>query len=122
NQKDLAYLHVVEKFPGSQPDAEEEKMLKEMREHYKGFYIANGDYSAREGAEAVASGYADAVAYGRAYIANPDLPKRFAVGAQLTTPNEKTFYGGDETGYTDYPFLSDDFSDGFDANDKATTD
>jgi len=105
NQKDLAYLHVVEKFPGSQPDAEEEKMLKEMREHYKGFYIANGDYDAQTGAEAIASHHADAITYGRPFIANPDLPERYETGAELNQPDESTFYGGDEEGYTDYPFM-----------------
>jgi N-ethylmaleimide reductase len=43
------------------------------------------------------------VAFGRLYIANPDLPERFATGKNLNTPDRNTFYGGDEKGYTDYP-------------------
>ncbi|HBM28746.1 MAG TPA: alkene reductase, partial [Halomonas sp.] len=52
---------------------------------------------------------ADAVAFGRPYIANPDLPERFRVNAPLTEPNHETFYGGDEKGYTDYPFMDNGY-------------
>ncbi|MEL6112377.1 MAG: alkene reductase [Pseudomonadota bacterium] len=109
NAKGLAYLHMVEKF-AQNLSAGDEAILKKVRAAWSGLYLANGDYSATDGAEAIASGYADAVAYGRAFIANPDLPNRFALGAPLNEPNEKTFYGGDEKGYTDYPFLSDGFT------------
>ncbi|MEO0320710.1 MAG: alkene reductase [Pseudomonadota bacterium] len=109
NQKGLAYLHMVEKFAQNLSDADHD-ILKTVRAAWDGLYIANGDYSAQDGAKAIASGYADAVAYGRAFIANPDLPNRFALGASLNEPNEKTFYGGNEEGYTDYPFLSDAFT------------
>jgi N-ethylmaleimide reductase len=47
----------------------------------------------------------DAVAFGRLYIANPDLPERLEVDAPLNCYHRETFYGGDETGYTDYPVL-----------------
>ncbi|MEO0851252.1 MAG: alkene reductase, partial [Pseudomonadota bacterium] len=109
NAKGLAYLHMVEKF-AQNLSAGDEAILKKVRAAWSGLYLANGDYSATDGAEAIASGYADAVAYGRAFIANPDLPNRFALGAPLNEPNEKTFYGGDEKGYTDYQFLSDGFT------------
>jgi len=49
------------------------------------------------------------VAFGRPYIANPDLPERFRVNAPLTEPNNETFYGGDEKGYTDYPFMDNGY-------------
>ena len=51
------------------------------------------------------TGDADLVSFGRLFLANPDLPERFKKGAPLNEPDEKTFYGGDEQGYTDYPFL-----------------
>ncbi len=50
--------------------------------------------------------YADAIAFGRAFLANPDLPKRLQQGAELNQPNPDTFYGGDGEGYTDYPTLN----------------
>jgi N-ethylmaleimide reductase len=53
----------------------------------------------------VASGHADAVAFGRQFIANPDLPERFRKGATLNRYDRATFYGGDVRGYTDYPAL-----------------
>ena len=54
---------------------------------------------------ALSAGAADLVAFGRLFLANPDLPARFAQGAPLNTPDPDTFYGGDERGYTDYPTL-----------------
>ena len=54
----------------------------------------------------IAAGDADAIAYGRMFIANPDLPARFKAGADLNAYDRSTFYGGAEHGYTDYPDLS----------------
>ena len=56
--------------------------------------------------ETVAAGRADAVAFGRLFIANPDLVERLQRNAPLNTPDVETFYGGDAQGYTDYPFLA----------------
>jgi N-ethylmaleimide reductase len=58
-------------------------------------------------ADRVAGGEIDLVAYGRRFIANPDLPRRLRDGAELNEPDDSTFYGGDERGYTDYPALED---------------
>lgn len=105
NDHKLAYLHVVESFPGNK-DAENGKaLLKRLRKGWEGFYIANGGYEPETATQAIADGTADAVSFGRAFIANPDLPERFRRGAVLNTPDQTTFYGGDERGYTDYPFL-----------------
>ena len=101
----LAYLHVVEQFPGVDVGAEDAAMMARLRKQYDGFYIGNGGYDADRASEAVKSGHADAIAFGRPFIANPDLPERYRVGAPLNGPNGETFYGGDETGYIDYPFL-----------------
>lgn len=71
-----------------------------------GAYIANERFT-RESAEAILrSGDADAVAFGKLFIANPDLPARFRVQAPLNEPRPELFYGGDEHGYTDYPELA----------------
>lgn len=106
-EANLAYLHVVEQFPGSESSPVEKEILKELSGRFDGFYIANGGYDAASGVEAVSDGNADAVAYGRPFIANPDLPKRFKVDAKLNEPDQDTFYGGDERGYTDYPTLEE---------------
>lgn len=98
----LAYLHVVEQFPGNDG---EKSVIKALRPHYTGFYIANGGYDAKTAADAIESGHAHAVTFGRPFIANPDLPERYRRGADLNPQDQNTFYGGGREGYTDYPFL-----------------
>ncbi len=100
----LAFLHVVEDFPDVEIGADE-SLTARLRKHYRGFYIGNGGYDATSAARAIESGHADAIAFGRPYIANPDLAERIRVGAALNDPDPETFYGGGEVGYTDYPFL-----------------
>jgi len=102
----LAYLHFVEKF-ASDPDEADMKLLGELRRLFDGPFVGNGAYSAEEAAQRIAAGEVDAVAWGKKFIANPDLPRRFALGAELNRWDDSTFYGGDERGYTDYPFLED---------------
>ncbi|MFL9610477.1 alkene reductase [Methylobacillus sp. Pita2] len=99
----LAYLHVVEGGMGGEgvPPFD----FSALRKHFKGGYIANLGYDKAKGDAAIASGHADAVAYGALYIANPDLVERFRQDAPLNTPDQATFYGGDAKGYTDYPTL-----------------
>ena len=63
------------------------------------------DHPGRLTGRADARGLADAVAVGRPFLANPDLPARWRTGAELNEPNPDTFYGGGAEGYTDYPFL-----------------
>jgi len=104
NGYQLAYLHAVEAFPGSD-DSEGRDMLVRMRGLYNGFYIANGGYNAELAREAIETGHTEAVAFGREFIANPDLPKRFALNAKLNATDQSTFYGGGSEGYTDYPTL-----------------
>jgi len=79
----------------------------ELKEIFGGVYIANEKFT-RESAEAVIeSGAADAVAFGIPFIANPDLPERFAKNAPLNQPDPSTFYGKGPVGYTDYDFLAE---------------
>lgn len=105
NEQQLAYLHVVEQFPGNDNDTEQQQLLARLRDRYQGVYLGNGGYDADSASQAIDTGRADAITFGRPFIANPDLPERFRIGASLNEPDPDTFYGGDETGYTDYPFL-----------------
>jgi N-ethylmaleimide reductase len=67
--------------------------------------ISAGGYTASTAEETVADGFAAAIAFGRLFISNPDLPQRFRAKTELNTPDRSTFYGGTEKGYTDYPSL-----------------
>ncbi|MBK1889680.1 alkene reductase [Undibacterium sp. 14-3-2] len=100
----IAYLHIAE--PDWVGGAElTQSFREELRAAFPGTLICCGGYSAAEAEALINSGLADAVAFGRPYIANPDLVERFAAGAELNTPDRSTFYGGEEKGYTDYPTL-----------------
>ena len=104
NQFNLAYLHVVE----GNIDGEAQTFdFAAMRKLYKGNYMANLGYDKVRGNAAIASGHADVIAYGVPFIANPDLVRRYKTNAPLNAPKPDLFYGGDEKGYTDYPFLTD---------------
>lgn len=106
NKYKLAYIHMVEaRAQGNTDDENAPGDLTPFRKVWHGPFIAAGGFKAESGAAAVESGHADLIAYGRWWIANPDLPKRFAVGAPLTPYDRNTFYAGGEKGYTDYPFL-----------------
>jgi len=106
NNYDLAYLHLV----GPTPDVDEHpQFVKNVQDFYGGIYkgtrIANGNYDRKKANEAIASGKAELVSFARLFLANPDLPRRFALKADLNDPDPDTFYGGQEEGYIDYPFL-----------------
>lgn len=101
----LAYLHISEPdWAGGQPLSTE--FRQKIRETYHGVIIGAGAYTAEKGDGLIRGGLIDAVAFGRSFIANPDLVERFAKNAPLNKPNPATFYGGNEKGYTDYPFLT----------------
>ncbi|MTI29929.1 alkene reductase [Xanthovirga aplysinae] len=98
----LAYLHVVEAFgEGPKPDFD----FNRLRKSFQGPYIANGGYTADSARESLISGKSDFIAFGTKYIANPDLVERFKLGAPLNEADPNTFYGGNEKGYIDYPFM-----------------
>jgi N-ethylmaleimide reductase len=100
----LAYLHVVEGgiHGGGIADPFD---FPALRKHCQSAYMANLSYDKARGNAAIASGHADAIAYGVPFIANPDLVERFSINAALNEADSSTFYGGTEHGYTDYPFL-----------------
>ena len=78
----------------------------ELKRAFGGVYIANEGFTPESGLAVVAEGEADAVAWGKLFIANPDLPRRLEHGAPLNSPVPATFYGGTHVGYTDYPSLA----------------
>lgn len=77
-----------------------------LKQAFGGVFIANEGFTAESAREAISSGKVDAVAFGKAAIANPDWVARMRVGAPLNPPNPETFYGQGPEGYTDYPFMS----------------
>jgi 2,4-dienoyl-CoA reductase-like NADH-dependent reductase (Old Yellow Enzyme family) len=78
----------------------------QLKKIFGGTYIANERFTWETGNQVLAAGEADAVAFGVPFIANPDLPKRFRLGAPLNAANKETFYARGPKGYTDYPFMS----------------
>lgn len=98
----LAYLHVLE---GNMMGGDKKVDYQKLKSNFAGHYMANCGYTFETAQEAIQQGKADSIAFGSLYIANPDLVERFRVSAELNTPNPDTFYGGNEEGYTDYPFM-----------------
>jgi 2,4-dienoyl-CoA reductase-like NADH-dependent reductase (Old Yellow Enzyme family) len=79
----------------------------ELKAAFGGVFVANEGFTREEAEAALAAGEADAVAFGKLFIANPDLPRRFALGAPLNGWNSDTFYSEGHAGYTDYPALEE---------------
>lgn len=104
NKFELAYIHVIEGATGGTRDFQNFD-FHELRKEFKGPWMVNNGYTRAMAIEAISSGYADLVAFGKPYIANPDLVERFRRDAPLNTYDSSTFYGGDAKGYTDYPTL-----------------
>ncbi|MBD2694218.1 alkene reductase [Anabaena catenula] len=106
NSFGLAYLHLME--PNEVDLATREVLnpvITEFRPIYPGTIISNGGYDGITSDLIIISGIADLVSFGKLFISNPDLPKRLQINAELNTPDPKTFYAADATGYTDYAFL-----------------
>jgi N-ethylmaleimide reductase len=104
----IAYAHVVEPTPGDERHggpAWKPAPASVLRKHFKGAYIAAAGFERASAARILAEGNADAVAFATLYVSNPDLVERFRRGAPLQPADSKTFYGGTERGYTDYPAL-----------------
>jgi len=104
----LAYLHFIEPRSSGAGRAEvnHQNVPSAMvlyRPMWSGKLISAGGFTGEAADAAIAAGHADAIAFGRIFISNPDLPRRLQHGFALTPYNRATFYGGEETGYTDYP-------------------
>ncbi|MFK3692819.1 alkene reductase [Agrobacterium tumefaciens] len=113
-KRNLAFIHVVEGATGGPRDFKQGDKpfdYAAFKAAYrnaggKGLWIANNGYDRESAIKAVESGKVDAVAFGKAFIANPDLVRRLKDNAPLNEPNQPTFYGGGAEGYTDYPALA----------------
>lgn len=106
NNYSLAYLHLSEPFndvthvPFAEPN-----IAKHFRPLYKGSLMINSQFTQEKGNRVLQENLADLVAFGKLFISNPDLPKRFELSGNITHWNKHTFYTPGEKGYTDYPFM-----------------
>lgn len=104
NDLHVGYIHVVEAL--NTPVHPKGRVTPVIRVKYRGALMANGGYDLKSGNDILARGESDLVSFGVLFLANPDLPVRFEKGAkQLNQPDQQSFYGGAEKGYTDYPAL-----------------
>ena len=108
SQRSIAYVHLIE--PRSSGAGGGDGVVENVpdtavlfRKAFKGMLLSAGGYNPDNAKEVVEAGLADAVAFGRFYISNPDLPRKIKEGIPLTKYDRSTFYGGGEKGYTDYP-------------------
>ena len=104
NRLQLAYVHVIEGETFG-PHSLGNFDFHALRKEFQGAWMVNSGYTRQLAIEAISSGYADLVAFGMPFIANPDLVARLRDDLPLNPVNKDTLYGGDEKGYTDYPFL-----------------
>ncbi len=108
DQLGLAYLHFIEPRSSGAGRAEVNwqnvpSAMVLFRPLWRGVLITAGGFTGETAEAAIAQGHADAIAFGRIFISNPDLPRRLQQGFPLTPYNRATFYGGEAAGYTDYP-------------------
>jgi N-ethylmaleimide reductase len=104
NALKLVYLHVIEGSTGGPRDIAPFD-YRSLRKRFKGAYVANNGYDFELANKVLSADEADLIAFGKLFIANPDLVERLKRGAPLNAPDKATFYGGGAKGYTDYPAL-----------------
>jgi N-ethylmaleimide reductase len=104
NKRKLAYLHVLE---GDMMTKQRNVDYRRLRDVFKDTYMANNGYDKERAEQALANGAADMVSFGVPFLANPDLVFRYANDLPLNEVDQASFYGGDEHGYTDYPFAEE---------------
>src|ERR1700716_2683166 len=102
----LVYIHVIEGATGGPRDIAPFD-YGSLRKRFKGAYVANNGYDFELANQVLAANAADLIAFGKPFIANPDLVERLKRGAPLNAPDKATFYGGGAKGYTDYPALGE---------------
>ena len=102
----LTYIHVVEGATGGPRDVAPFD-YGSLRKRFAGAYIANNGYDFDLATKVLEANEADLIAFGKPFLANPDLVERFKRGAALNAPDKATFYGGGAKGYTDYPALGE---------------
>jgi N-ethylmaleimide reductase len=101
----LGYIHIVEGQTGGARDAIPGFDFGALRRAFRGLYMANNGYTRDMALEAIATHQADLIAFGKPWIGNPDLVTRLRENADLAIAPQSSFYGGDATGYTDFPRL-----------------
>ncbi|HEY4403891.1 MAG TPA: alkene reductase [Xanthobacteraceae bacterium] len=107
SRRGLLYLHATEGVTGPMaPPAGTILAAPVLRKRFKGALILNGGYDADSADAAIARGDADLIAFGVPFLANPDLPVRYAKHLPLNAPDQATFYAGEAKGYIDYPVLA----------------
>jgi N-ethylmaleimide reductase len=106
NGLQIAFLEMRASSPESTFRPALRQLVPAMRRAFKGILILNSDYGFDSASETLRLGEADAIAFGRTFLANPDLPQRFAKHAGLNKANVATFYTPGHAGYTDYPLLN----------------
>jgi N-ethylmaleimide reductase len=111
NEYKLAYLHLVNPAMAAlekktEPEPAAMRMLALIRQKYRGLMMLAGGFDHETAEEWLEQGRADLIAFGRKFIANPDLPERFRQRTSLNPDDPSTFYGGGPKGYTDYPTLA----------------
>jgi N-ethylmaleimide reductase len=104
-KRNLAFLHMIEGATGGPRDVVPDFDFARLRSAFKGAYIANNGYTPELARQRVEIGAVDLVAFGRPFIANPDLVERIRRNAPFAEPDKATMYGGGAEGYTDYPTL-----------------
>lgn len=102
---DIAYAHLIEARDGAGMEIETPQGVDQLRPFWRKKLLLAGGFSGESADAAIREGRAEAIAFGRNFIANPDLPSRLKLGAPLNAYERKTFYGGGAAGYIDYPFL-----------------
>jgi len=102
----VIYVHLVDHASMGAPAVAPE-IVEAIRQHYEGILILSGGYTAETAENNLQNGKADLIAFGRPFIANPDLVERFQSGADLSEPDFSTFYTPGEKGYTNYPALAE---------------
>lgn len=103
----LAYLHVIEGQTGGPRDNLPFDYVA-LKNKYRGAWIVNNGYDSAMAAQAITTGAADAVAFGRPFVSNPDLVRRMATGAAWAPVKQASLYTGGAEGYVDYPTLDDE--------------
>lgn len=114
SDRKIGYLHLIDAIgslksvdvKGESGKDHETSFAPLLRERFRGSFILNGGLDQQSGNAIIANGAADLVSFGALFIANPDLPRRFAENAVLNVPDRPSFYAGEDKGYTDYPALA----------------
>lgn len=101
NSRNLAYLHILE---GDMMTKQRNVDYRSLRDRFNGIYMANNAYDKDRAEQTLSNGDADMIAFGVPFLANPDLVYRYQNDLPLNDVDPDTFYGGDEHGYSDYPF------------------